>query len=81
MVNHRMDEARGGGAARGRERGARFGERNPNLYGNARQNRQVAVQNQLTNLRELRRNMENFDSMLDEIDRFQQQTEGLVANL
>ena len=25
--------------------------------------------------------MENFDSMLDEIDRFQQQTEGLVANL
>lgn len=62
--------------------GGRF-QNNPRLYGHTRQNRMGGhvMQNQLSNLRELRANMQNFDSMLDEIDQFQQQTESLVANL
>ena len=54
---------------------------NPRLYGHTRANRQTQIQSNLTNLRELRHNMASFDVMLDEIDRFQQQTESLVHNL
>ena len=74
MENHRREQE---------ERTANRFSSNPRLYGHVRQHRtgQRAVQNQLTNLRELRANMQHFDSMLDDIERFQQQTESLVENL
>ena len=48
MINHRREQ-------RGNAN-ARF-ENNPRLYGHVRSNRNQAVNNQLNNLRELRRNM------------------------
>jgi len=45
-------------------------QNNPRLYGHSRANRGTQIQSNLTNLRELRQNMANFDNMLDEIDRF-----------
>ena len=59
---------------RGGNRG-RF-ENNPRLYGHTRAQRTnnrrlIEARNQLSNLRELRNNMMQFDSMLDEIDNFQ----------
>ena len=72
MINHRREQ-------RGNTN-ARF-DNNPRLYGHVRSNRNTAVVNQMNNLRELRRDMQNFDSMLDEIDAFQQQTEQMVQNL
>ena len=65
IVNHQRDLENGRG-------GGRF-QNNPRLYGHTRQNRMGGhvMQNQLNNLRELRTNMQNFDSMLDEIDDFQ----------
>ena len=65
MINHQRDAARPGNNRRIAN--------NPRLYGHVRSNRTAQNQHnaQMTDLRALRRNMENFDSMLEEIERFQ----------